>query len=337
MYEQETRTKVLLSFVKTLQLKSMSERILFALSSLLFVFVIPPTFIRLVNQHWGVFFLDLFLVSSAAFIFYNTYKSRYLNFLKIYMCCLVSTGASLTVILGGVEQVYWLYPTTLTAFFLVSQKLAFIFLIAMSIAVGNVVFTSVSGIEAMTIYLSLYGTAGFINAFSHEIMSENESLSSLASLDHLTGAGNRRSYEEKALICQNLLDQKGVPATLIALDIDDFKILNDTHGHITGDNVLQHLCGAIDKRLTRNARLYRIGGEEFAILLPENEQEEGVHFAQMIQFVLSNKNDPLLPPYTVSMGVAQNAKGESIEQWLERADKAMYKSKRNGKNRISAA
>ncbi len=315
----------------------MSERILFALSSLLFVFVTPPTIIRLINQDWAIFFLDLFLVSSAAFIFYNTLKGRYLTFLKFYMCCLVSLGASLTVIFGGVEQVYWIYPTVLTAFFLVKHRYAFLFTFAISVAIAPVLMDNLQGMHILTIYFALYGTTGFISAFSQEIISENKSLSSLATIDPLTGAGNRRLFAEEANAYIKSSKEDGLIYSMIVIDIDDFKIINDTKGHIVGDQILQHLCSTISKRLASSANLYRLGGEEFGIIVPGDNLTDGINFAELVKFVIANEHDSQLPPYTVSMGVAILKRNESLDDWLHRADIAMYTAKSNGKDRIFKA
>ena len=87
------------------------------LSGLLFIFVLPITFYRLLMLDWAIFFLDLFLVSSAAFIFYCAYRQKFIEVSQSYMCLLVSVGSSMTVILAGPAQVYWIYPASLTMFF----------------------------------------------------------------------------------------------------------------------------------------------------------------------------------------------------------------------------
>lgn len=317
--------------------KSVTERILFALSALLFLFVTPFTVIRFVSQEWPVFFLDLFLVACSAFIFYNTVKGRYLNFLKFFMCCLVTIGASLTVIIGGIEHVYWIYPTVLTAYFLVKHDWAFLFVIAVSVAISPTVLSAAEGMHVLTIYLSLFGTASFISAFAQEVTLENESLSSLAATDPLTEVGNRRLFVEEATKCMNNSKMDNAIYAMIVIDIDDFKVINDTHGHKIGDLILRHLCTTISKRFANHACMYRLGGEEFCIILPGDNPYDGVNFAELVKFVLANEHDKALPAYTVSMGVANLKADESIDEWLHRADVAMYSAKEIGKDTIVKA
>ena len=127
---------------------------------------------------------------------------------------------------------------------------------------------------------------------------------------------------------------------LALLDIDNFKKINDTHGHQTGDAALQHLAAVARAGLRPQDALARYGGEEFVIVMPDTRLEEAVEVLRRLQRELTKTlflqgSERLL--ITFSAGVAQRQDDEPGAATLERADKAMYLAKREGKNRVVAA
>lgn len=154
----------------------------------------------------------------------------------------------------------------------------------------------------------------------------------LANLDTLTKIHNRRFYNHSL----NSLMTRKVPFTLILLDLDNFKQLNDTEGHQHGDYVLQIIAG-IMKECTRTTDIIaRFGGDEFAIILPQTSKEISKNIAQRIRSnVLVN---PKFIPYSqvgLSMGIATYPEdGETIEEIQQKADEALYVAKARGKNYI---
>lgn len=323
------------SILNNLQNRTTTERIIFSLSFLLFIFVTPVTFARLIQEDWAIFFLDLFLVSSAALIFWNTYRRRYVMLMQVYLCTLVSLGSSLSVIFNGAEQVYWVYPSTLTIFFLVRPLIAFAYTVGICLLIFPTIMFSVETMEMVTIFLALFGTAFFINVFASEIRSENANLTSLAAKDFLTGCGNRRAFKTEVEQRYNDFIINDKSSCLIVLDIDDFKLLNDQHGHVVGDMVLKVLADAISYRIRRTDNLYRLGGEEFAVLVPNAELKDSLQLAEEIKTALAKQQSTDVPRFTVSLGVTQLKKNESIDEWIARTDMAMYKSKNTGKNRVT--
>jgi len=158
--------------------------------------------------------------------------------------------------------------------------------------------------------------------------------------DHLTGALNRRGFDKafEREITQ-LARSKGMLCFAL-LDIDNFKQLNDTHGHQVGDDALKYLVEAVKETVRRDDVISRYGGEEFAILLPNSGLKAAISTVARIRRYLTKKfflhgNNRLL--ITFSAGVAQYQSGESQESLFKRADEALYFAKRNGKNQIVAA
>jgi diguanylate cyclase (GGDEF)-like protein len=155
-----------------------------------------------------------------------------------------------------------------------------------------------------------------------------------ASHDSLTNALLRRTVIDA---CEQELERcrrHGRNMVLLMLDIDHFKVINDTHGHQTGDRVLIDFVGRVTPLLRRFDKLGRFGGEEFVVLLPETSLEEAQVVAQRIRVRVELPGGDL-PPITVSIGMTSNhADDANLDVLLGRADKALYMAKEAGRNRI---
>lgn len=167
-------------------------------------------------------------------------------------------------------------------------------------------------------------------------------LREMATIDPLTGVANRRHFLDKAEAEVQRARRYGHPLSLVLIDLDHFKRVNDTHGHHVGDEALQHLCRVLGGLLRDVDLLGRIGGEEFAALLPETDLERAGQVAERMRAGLEAA--PLEHPQagsvrlTLSAGVAGLAPGaETIDAVLQKADAAMYAAKSAGRNRVSAA
>ena len=167
-----------------------------------------------------------------------------------------------------------------------------------------------------------------------------EQISGLVQEDQLTGVLNRRGLEDAYEREVARAERSSTPLCVGLLDIDNFKQLNDTHGHQTGDEALQHLVRVTRRTMRPSDVLARYGGEEFLLLLPETGLEEAVEVMVRLQrnltkaFFLHNNERVLI---TFSAGVALRSAAEAQTSIIERADKALYQAKRSGKNRVCAA
>lgn len=155
--------------------------------------------------------------------------------------------------------------------------------------------------------------------------------------DHLTGAFNRKSFDEQVSNLMALNQVTEAPVSLCILDIDHFKKVNDTFGHDIGDFVLKECVRILQEKYSHPSDFVsRIGGEEFAILiqdanLQEAEKRAKVAFDQIRSEVFIHEGHELR--FTVSMGIAQLSQNETKDEWIKRADQALYEAKHGGRNR----
>lgn len=179
-----------------------------------------------------------------------------------------------------------------------------------------------------------------IKETEYKLKKAYEELKILASKDPLTGVYNARSYYETCDLLINGAHRNNREYSLLFIDIDYFKQINDTFGHHAGDEILKALSSAIERNLRKSDILGRVGGEEFSIFLPDTNKEGALHFAEKIRSMAEN----LMPVVngnshriTVSIGAASRMKHhKSISDIQRDADHAMYHAKMNGRNIVSA-
>ena len=160
-------------------------------------------------------------------------------------------------------------------------------------------------------------------------------LSQQVAVDGLTGALSRRAFKAEARRSVALASRSGEPVVVIGFDLDHFKSINDSHGHAVGDKVLAAVGAACRTHLRGSDTLGRLGGEEFAILLPKTDLDGGVRVAGKLREAVAALSSDFGFAISASFGVAsRGGKFDQIDAMLERADQAMYAAKRNGRNQV---
>ncbi|MBN2861335.1 MAG: diguanylate cyclase [Sphaerochaetaceae bacterium] len=153
-------------------------------------------------------------------------------------------------------------------------------------------------------------------------------------IDHLTGLYNRRSFDYSLSVEIERSRRYASPLSLILLDIDHFKAINDEYGHSVGDQILSQIAGILTMVVRSTDFAARWGGEEFAILMPESVQEEAAAVAETLRARIENYTFVNDIRVTMSFGVAQWLKLGSKSLWFRRTDRALYRAKRFGRNRV---
>lgn len=166
-----------------------------------------------------------------------------------------------------------------------------------------------------------------------------------ATIDHLTGALTRSAFTRRAnaLLDSRQQHAQALPLTLMMLDIDHFKTINDRHGHGVGDQVLRQFANALQDQLHDGELFARLGGEEFVVIIPGLEPERAKFTAERMRRAIQDlhltHNDPRLQ-ITVSIGLdgcTADTPAPSLDELLVRADKALYRAKAHGRNRVEQA
>lgn len=173
-----------------------------------------------------------------------------------------------------------------------------------------------------------------------DLNSMNESLRILATMDSLTGVFNRRTILESLEKELHRSHRYGKVFSMIIMDIDFFKIVNDTYGHQTGDKVLRSVCDNIRANIRVNDVIGRYGGEEFLIIMPETDTDHAAIAAEKLRSAvesMSVSQESLQIKVTASFGVSSYRQSDDTKMIIARVDKALYESKKNGRNRVTVS
>ncbi len=173
-----------------------------------------------------------------------------------------------------------------------------------------------------------------------DLSAVHDRLLAMATTDTLTGCANRRRFVERAGEMIALAQRQNSPLTLVLLDLDHFKLVNDTHGHPAGDAVLARIGAVMREMVRATDQLGRLGGEEFALLMPDTTVLGAAQLADRLRAAIAQADQPidgLDLRITASLGMAARQTGESFDTLYARADAALYAAKTGGRNRVSVA
>lgn len=176
-----------------------------------------------------------------------------------------------------------------------------------------------------------------INALHERLEKINEETMT----DSLTGLANRKGLTKAIEITLSSIGEPKSHPCILMIDIDHFKKINDTHGHLLGDKVIKSVADTLNNQIKGKDTAARYGGEEFCVLLPETELVGGIKLAESIREVIEKtrirraQTQEEIDRITISIGVARYRNKETITDFIDRADKALYRSKHDGRNRVT--
>lgn len=188
-----------------------------------------------------------------------------------------------------------------------------------------------------SVFLYVYSTRSY--SFSRGMEEAVRQLRELAAVDPLTGLRNARAYYAECDRFISIAKRANQPYSVLFVDLDHFKRINDTYGHAAGDTVLREVAACLARTVRKSDMVGRIGGEEFSLFLPDTELQGALELAEKLRAEISalhpSIGDTRLT-ITASIGVAQNLQQHrAIEDIQREADQAMYQAKREGRNRVT--
>ncbi len=281
------------------------------------------------------------LVTVVALIWAGSHAWRTLDTVKpsLALSIIFSITAVIASLKLGVIGFFWVFPLILFNFFAIAPRHAVLVMLAICLVLcGFQVLAPepfVSDEQLLSFLVACLVASMLTYVFAQRLFEQQDHLQQLAVLDPLTGALNRRAMDEHL---ENACEDRRNPGYgLLLLDLDFFKTVNDEFGHSAGDQALADLVRLVQGILRQHDRLYRFGGEEFAVLIPGADQPVLQLVAEKIRnhiFANLRVGDRYL---SVSVGGALLCRRESWQQWLERADQALYQVKSAGRNGVLIA
>lgn len=299
--------------------------------------VAPFCVIRYLNGEMANALVDLAIViTSVSSALYTWWRGRATRLVACITALLYSAGAVAVAWLNEPIFVFWLFPALLANSFLLNAKAALFTNLLTFASVLPIAIQLKNATETFAMLLSLLMCSGMAYVFARLTHKQQLLLEGFASQDPLTLLGNRRAMDEEMRLSVEDFARNQTPATLIVLDLDFFKMVNDTFGHNTGDIVLMDLATLLSKRVRKTDRIFRFGGEEFVVLARNTPLADALVIADQLRAQIEIELKDPEGALTASLGCAQLHAGESVDEWFARADKAVYQAKQQGRNCVVA-
>ncbi len=298
--------------------------------------ITPYIIYRAYNANFMVAIADMFAVMSIIIAVIYAWRTNDTVKPGLYLSVIFSVVATLVTINLGINGFFWIYPLILFNFFIITPTRALVTMLAVltSLVIYNIyepgsIFTSNYQMTSFLVTCILASFLSFI--FAYRTQHQHARLEQLAAHDHLTGAYNRRVMTEE--LRKAAQDRRsGRDYGLLILDLDHFKRINDAFGHSAGDQVLMDFTSIIKSLIRESDMLFRHGGEEFALLLPDTNLKGLNTVADTIQKTIFSKLSSPAGVVSVSIGGATLTDNDQWEDWINRADEQLYAAKAMGRN-----
>ena len=312
-------------------------RILYATATAAAVFLIPFSINAFVQGQpalgTGIFFAVLVLGIDAVAIYLK--KSPPLPLILLLIPAIPGMGLSLKT--QGFFGALWSYPMVLLFTFSLSRRVANAGNVVLLLCLTALVYHYVGIAYTIRFFATLTLTIILANITLSIIGALQRRLMDQAILDPLTGVFNRRHMGRCLGDAIERQRRSTAPASLLLIDVDHFKRINDQLGHAKGDSVLKGIASLVEKRSRKLDLLFRIGGEEFMLLLPDTQEAAAALVAEQLRASIAESSLLDGRRVTVSVGVSELRRGETVDSWMKHADDALYAAKKAGRNRVSRA
>ncbi|MBE9537861.1 MAG: GGDEF domain-containing protein [Proteobacteria bacterium] len=291
------------------------------------------------------FYLGHFLPAAVGFIllgvvFANIWqlgRAREALFSPTVILAMTLTVLLVSIYHGQTYTLYWVFPLLSLLPLVLEIRSALWLGLVSGILLLPILFLSFDTNTAIIICLSMTLTWVISAWLIYAVSVQSRRLRSMAETDPLTGAYNRRFFQLQAQMAFEQWQRNKRPASVLLVDVDHFKRVNDRRGHAAGDLALKNLVDLITSRVRKVDTLCRYGGEEFAVLLPETDAKGAVFVAEEIRAKVESSRLIESDTITISIGVCELVGVEDTDQWINLADAALYRAKKSGRNRVELA
>jgi len=317
--------------------RSTEEIITITLSAAGALAIVPFAAIRFFRGELLMGCIDIFLILGISSISLFVWWTRLVRMPGIILTIFILSGLVTIIYVGGASLVHWAYPTMVAAFFLVRPREAMAFNLLVMVLLVPALVQEISRLELVIILVTLLLNNVFAYVFAARMNEQRQHLSFLAERDPLTGIGNRRALNARLEDIVLRYQTQMITASILVLDLDHFKDINDNHGHGKGDQILIQVTELVSAKIRGTDHLYRFGGEEFIVVAMGASRDAAFNLAEQLRVFIEESNLLDERPVTISLGVAELKENEGYENWLLRADDALYEAKRTGRNRVCLA
>jgi diguanylate cyclase (GGDEF)-like protein len=239
----------------------------------------------------------------------------------------------MTIVSHGLVGVYWTYPAMLITFFVMPRTQANLFNGVLALGSVYLAWQHLDPFALPRITATLAITITFTNIFLIVAERLQTLLQDMAQKDSLTGTYNRRHLQDRF----QDMDEQQARSSMLLFDIDHFKQVNDTLGHLAGDRILRRVADLARDSIRSVDTLFRIGGEEFVVMLPNTELDDALQVAEKLRARVAAEARAGDTSVTISIGVAQTRPDETWDAVYHRCDQALYEAKEAGRNRVRAS
>lgn len=317
--------------------RTQSEVMLLVLSAISALFISPFVYFRYIDGDLIVALVDALIILALGIFFIFVYKTRKIATAKMVLAIFLAIAIVLAVSIRGQSHLYWLYPAIIAFYYTLPERSAGIICLIAITMIALQISPTLSHIDFFTIVMSLLLTTIFAHTIFSNYRQTNEKLALLATIDPLTFSGNRRALNIKLSDILSDQQRQASDVSLLLLDLDLFKRVNDQHGHAVGDQVLVEVTQVLRSNTRALDALFRYGGEEFVIVPLKVDLAAALIVAEKLRLLVAQHKYVNDLKITISIGVAQYRVGETAEAWIARADAALYKAKDAGRNKVMSA
>lgn len=297
--------------------------------------VAPFFFVNLYQNNYVVAFTAVLFSCIQLFCAYQCFQQKYNTYIGLLSSIpMMFFGSTLALYELGATGSYWPFLSVFGFYFTLRLTLARSVNIIYIFVMLPVSYFALPFDIFMRFYLGLFAISLFLYLCVNEIQNQHQTLTEMSITDSLTGLHNRMVLDLTLENAINLSKRENKAMTLLMIDIDDFKSINDTFGHPVGDEVIKCIANLMKENFRKTDTLFRVGGEEFLVLLRDSNRVNSVMVADRLRDQIAKTELIKEQKVTISVGVSELNSHAQWKDWLSDCDKRLYIAKQTGKNRV---